>query len=571
MKILLMGNPNVGKSVVFNRVTGTSVIASNYPGTTVEFTKGCIKIGDRRVEVIDVPGTYTLEPTCKAEQIAVEMLNEHADGDVVINVVESTNLERSLNLTLQLLKRKIPAVVALNFWDETKHKGILIDDKKLEQILGVPCVPICAVTGEGVKQLVERVKEAKLSEYDYEDEERWHEVGRIVDQVQNITHRHHTWLERLGDASVRPLTGIPIAAVVMFLAFKVIRFIGEGLIGYVSEPLFEKLWLPVVMKLSAVMGSGGFLHNLVIGQLIDGEIDFGQSFGLLTTGLFVPIGAVLPYVFAFYVVLSLLEDLGFLPRLAVMVDTLMHKLGLHGFAIVPMLLGLGCNVPGALATRVLETRREKFIAATLLSIAVPCAALQAMVVGLVGEHGVGYLAIVYGTLLAVWILLGVIFNRTVKGESPEIFIEIPPYRIPYLRSLLKKIWIRIKWFLKEAVPFVLLGVLIVNLLYTFGIIQFVGKITAPVVTRVLGLPQEAVGALIVGFLRKDVAVGMLIPLGLTIKQLVIASVVLAMYFPCVATFTTLVKELGVADMLKSAVIMIVSSLIVGGLLNLVLP
>jgi len=333
MKILLMGNPNVGKSVVFNRVTGTSVIASNYPGTTVEFTKGSVKLDNKLVELIDVPGTYTLEPTCRAEQIAVEMLDEHADGDIVINVVESTNLERSLNLTLQLLKRKIPTVIALNFWDETKHKGILIDDRKLEQILGVPCVPICAVTGEGVKQLVERVKEAKPSEYDYEDEERWHEVGKIVDKVQNITHRHHTWLERLGDASVRPLTGIPIAAVVMFLAFKVIRFIGEGLIGYVSEPAFEKLWMPVVMKLSAVMGSGGFLHDLVIGQLIDGEIDFGQSFGLLTTGLFVPIGAVLPYVFAFYVVLSLLEDLGFIPRLAVMVDTLMHKLGLHGFAI----------------------------------------------------------------------------------------------------------------------------------------------------------------------------------------------------------------------------------------------
>ena len=571
MKILLMGNPNVGKSVVFNRVTGANVIASNYPGTTVEFTKGCMRLGDRRVELIDVPGTYTLEPTCKAEEIAVEMLDEHTDGDVVINVVESTNLERSLNLTLQLLKRKIPTVVALNFWDETKHKGISIDDKKLEQILGVPCVPICAVTGEGVKQLVEKLKEAKPSDYDYEDNQRWQKIGGIVDKVQTITHRHHTWLERLGDASVRPLTGIPMAVVVMFLAFKVIRFIGEGLIGYVGEPVFEKLWAPVMMKLSAVMGSAGFLHDLVIGQLIDGEIDFGQSFGLLTTGLFVPIGAVLPYVFAFYVVLSLLEDLGFIPRLAVMVDTLMHRLGLHGFAIVPMLLGLGCNVPGALATRILETRREKFITATILSIAVPCAALQAMIVGLVGKHGARYLAIIYGTLLAVWVILGLIFNKTVKGESPEIFLEIPPYRIPYFRSLAKKIWIRIKWFLKEAVPFVLLGVLIVNLLYTFGIIQFAGKITAPVVTRVLGLPQEAVGALIVGFLRKDLAIGMLIPLGLTVKQLVIASVVLAMYFPCVATFTTLVKELGVVDMLKSAAIMIVSSLVVGGLLNLILP
>jgi len=573
MKVLLMGNPNVGKSVVFNRFTGANVIVSNYAGTTVEYTKGCMKIGDRRAELIDVPGTYTLEPTCKAEEIAVEMLNEHTDGDVIINVVESTNLERSLNLTLQLLKRKIPTVVALNFWDETKHKGISINDKKLEEILGVPCVPICAVTGEGINHLVEKLKEAKPSDYEYEDNQRWQKIGSIVDKVQTITHRHHTWLERLGDASIRPLTGIPMAVVVMFLAFKVIRFIGEGLIGYVGEPLFEKLWMPVMMKLSAIMGSGGFLHDLVIGQLIDGEIDFGQSFGLLTTGLFVPIGAVLPYVFAFYVVLSFLEDLGFIPRLAVMLDTLMHRLGLHGFAIVPMLLGLGCNVPGVLATRVLETRRERFISATILSIAVPCAALQAMVVGLVGKYGVGYLGIIYGTLLAVWVVLGVIFNKTVKGESPEIFLEIPPYRIPYMRSLAKKIWIRIKWFLKEAVPFVLLGVLIVNLLYTFGVIQFVGEITAPVVTRVLGLPKEAVGALIVGFLRKDVAVGMLVGsnMHLTIKQLVIASVVLAMYFPCIATFTTLVRELGVVGMLKSAAIMIISSLVVGGLLNLILP
>jgi len=571
MRILLMGNPNVGKSVVFNRVTGANVIASNYPGTTVEFTKGSMKLGDRRVELIDVPGTYTLEPTCKAEEIAVEMLNEHTDGDVILNVVEATNLERSLNLTLQLLKRKIPTVVALNFWDETKHKGISIDDRKLEQILGVSCVPICAVTGEGVKQLVEKLKEAKTSDCEYEDNQRWQKIGSIVDKVQTITHRHHTWLERLGDASVRPLTGIPMAIAVMYLAFNIIRFIGEGLIGHVAEPIFEKLWLPVVMKLSALMGSGGFVHDLVIGQLIDGEIDFGQSFGLLTTGLFVPIGAVLPYVFAFYVVLSFLEDLGFIPRLAVMVDTLMHRLGLHGFAIVPMLLGLGCNVPGVLSIRILETRRERFISATILSIAVPCAALQAMIVGLVGKHGAGYLAIIYGTLFVVWVLLGVIFNKTVKGESPEIFLEIPPYRIPYIRSLAKKIWIRIKWFLKEAIPFVLLGVLIVNLLYTFGIIQFAGKIAAPVVTRVLGLPQEAVGALIVGFLRKDVAVGMLVPLGLTIKQLVIASVVLAMYFPCVATFATLIRELGVADMLKSAGVMVISSLVVGGLLNLILP
>ncbi len=427
------------------------------------------------------------------------------------------------------------------------------------------------MTGEGVKHLVERIEEAKPSSLEYDEQEKWHEIGNIIDKVQTITHRHHTLLERLSDASVSPLTGFPMAVIVLFLTFKLIIFVGEGLKGYVCEPVFENLWSPLMLKLSHFLGSAGFIHDLVIGHLVDGKIDYGQSLGLLTTGLFVPLAAVLPYVFAFYLVLSFLEDFGYLPRLAIMVDTLMHRLGLHGLAIVPMLLGLGCNVPGVLSTRILETRRERFISATILAIGVPCAALQAMIVGLLAKHGMARVGIVYGTLFIVWLILGVLLNHTVKGKSPEIFVEIPPYRIPYFRGLSKKIWIRMKWFIREAVPFVLLGVLIVNILYTLGIIQFVGKLTAPVVTRVLGLPSEAVGALIIGFLRKDVAVGMLIPLGLTAKQLIIASVVLAMYFPCVATFTTLVKELGFVDMLKSAVIMIVSSLVVGGLLNLILP
>jgi len=570
VKILLMGNPNVGKSAVFNRLTGADVIISNYAGTTVEFTKGSMKIARRNVELIDVPGTYTLEPTNKAEQIAVEMLKGRKDPDVVINVVEATNLERSLNLTLQLLKERVSVIVALNFWDETKHKGISIDVEKLEGILKVPCVPICAVTGQGINHLVERIKEARPSPFRYDKTDKWREIGGIVEQVQTITHRHHTLLERLGEASIKPITGLPIAVISLFLALKLIRFVGEGLIGRVCEPVFENLWSPLMLKLSSFLGSGGVIHNLVIGQLVDGKIDYGQSFGLLTTGLFVPLGAVLPYVFAFYLVLSFLEDLGYIPRLAIMVDTLMHRLGLHGLAIVPMLLGLGCNVPGVLSTRILETRKERFIAATIIAIGVPCAALQAMIVGLVARHGMLNLGIVYGTLFIVWLILGLLLNRVVKGTSPEIFTEIPPYRIPYLRGLLKKVYMRTKWFVKEAVPFVLLGVLLVNILYTLGVIQFAGKIAAPVVTKVLGLPQEAVGALIIGFLRKDVAVGMLIPLGLTSKQLVIASVVLAMYFPCIATFTTLVRELGFADMLKSAGIMLISSLIVGGLLNLIL-
>lgn len=269
MKILLMGNPNVGKSAFFNRLTGANVIVSNYAGTTVEFTKGIMRIAGQHVELIDVAGTYTLDPTNKAEQIAVEMLKGRKEKDVVINVVEATNLERSLNLTLQLIKQDVPIIVALNFWDETKHKGISIDVEKLENILKVPCVPICAVTGQGVKHLVERIEEAKPSSLEYDDQEKWHEIGNIVENVQTITHHHHTLLERLSDASVRPLTGLVIAVIALFLAFKLIRFIGEGLIGYVCEPIFENLWSPLMLKLSSFLGSAGFIHDLVIGHLVD--------------------------------------------------------------------------------------------------------------------------------------------------------------------------------------------------------------------------------------------------------------------------------------------------------------
>jgi len=566
VRILLMGNPNVGKSVVFSRLTGTSVVVSNYPGTTVEFTKGTMKIGKKKADVIDVPGTYTLEPTTKAEEVAVEMLK---DGDVVINIVDATNLERNLYLTLQLLEKKVPVIVALNLSDEAKHKGITIDVKKLEKLLDVPVVPTVAITGEGFKKLISRLPKAKAHAYRHTDEQRWEKVGKTVGEVQTVVHRHHTLAERLGDATVRPLTGIPIAIGIVALMFLVIRFIGEGLIANVFDPAFGA-YEPVAMRMSEALGSGGFIHNIVIGNLIDGGIDFTQSMGLLTTGIFVPVAMVLPYVFAFYLVLGFLEDSGYLPRLGVLVDSGMHRVGMHGFAVVPMLLGLGCNVPGALSSRILETRRQRFIALTLMGIAVPCMAQIAIIFGLVGSYGVGALAIVFATLFVVWVVIGLLLNKILAGESPEMFTEIPPYRTPYWGATLKKLWMRIRHFLTTAIPFVLLGVLLVNVLYSLGIIDFIGDIASPVVVGLLGLPPAAAGALIIGFLRKDVAVGMLLPLGLSMQQLVVASVVLAMYFPCVATFAIFFRELGIKDTIKSTSIMIGMALLVGTLLRFVL-
>ena len=568
MKILLMGNPNVGKSVLFSRLTGTRTIASNYPGTTVGFTKGYLKLGQEQAEIIDVPGTYTLEPTSKAEEVATEMLKE---GDLIIDIVDATNLERNLNLTLQLLERPVPVIVALNMWDDTHHRGINIDVAKLEELLGVPVVPTVGETGQGIRDLVRRLPEAATPQTTYaSSDERWAKIGDIVSQVQSLSHRHHTWRDVLEDVSNHPAGGIAVALLVLAATFLIIRFIGEGIINYVTDPLFNWLWTPLLMKLGLALGSGGFWHDILVGRLINGEIDYLQSMGLLSTGLYIEFGVVIPYIVAFYFVLGILEDVGYLPRLAVLMDTLLHRLGLHGYAIIPTILGFGCNVPAIMATRILESRRERFIAATLISIGIPCAALQAMIIGLVGQQGMQYVAIVYGSLFVSWVIVGLILNHTLKGFSPELIMEIPPYRFPPWRVVGEKLWLRVSSFIKEALPIVLGAVLVVNILYMLRVFDFIANIAAPVLTGLLGLPKETVVALAVGFLRKDVAVGMLAPLGLTAKQLVISTTVLAMSFPCVATFVILARELGARDMLKATGIMIAAALIVGGLLNLIL-
>ena len=568
-KIVLMGNPNVGKSVVFSRLTGANVISSNYPGTTVDFFKGKMRVGNKKFEIIDAPGAYSLKPSNPAEEVASKMFS---DADIVINVVDATNLERNLYLTLEIIEKNVPVIVALNLWDETKHLGISIDEEKLEKLLGVPVVPIVALTGEGVKRLVDRLKEARVNK-DFKhvsERERWVKIGSIIKKVEKIQHRHHTLRDKISDLTIKPFTGIPFAFVVIFLAFWLVRLIGETIITYILTPFFEDFYKPLAVAISQFLGSSGLIHDIIIGRLINGEIDFTQSMGLFTTGIYVPIAMVLPYIIAFYFVLSILEDSGYMPRLATLVDNVFHKLGMHGNGIVSLFLGLGCNVPGALSTRTLETRKQRFISATLLAIAVPCMAQTAMIFGILGPYGLYYIFIVFLTLAVLYVIVGLLLNKLVRGESPEIFLEIPSYRRPSFRAILKKTWMRIRWFLAEAIPFLFLGVAFVNLLYSFGVLQMLGTLFSPVTRVLFGLPGEASIALIIGFLRKDLAVGMLLPFGLSPAQLVIAATILTIYFPCVATFSVLLKELGLKDMLKSTLIMIGTAISVGFLLKILL-
>lgn len=567
LKILLVGNPNVGKSVIFSRLTGIKVIASNYPGTTIGYSKGYMKIGNEKVEIIDVPGVYTLQPTCQAEEVACKILLE---GDIIINVLDATNLERHLYLTLNLLKLKKPMLIVLNLWDETKHKGIYIDTQKLETILGVPVITTSAIRGIGLNELKNRILSANVSNFQPTSSDLWQDIGNIINQVQSIKHRHHKFYELVDEFIIHPLGGIFSGLVILYLAFRIIKFISEGLINHLFDPFFLNVYIPFLNKISNYLKAGSLLHKILIGELSNDILSLKQAMGLLSTGIYVEFGIILPYIFAFYLMLSILEDVGYLPRLAIIADNIMHKIGLHGYAIIPILLGMGCNVPGILATRILDSNRERFIAITLISIAVPCAALQAMIIGLVGSYGQIYVFIVYFTLFIVWLVVGLILNVLVKGFSPDLVIEIPPYRMPILTLLIKKVWFRLYNFLFEAIPYVLLGVLIVNLIYTFNLFNFTSPYTQLIITKLWGLPQSAIVPILIGFIRKDVAVAMLGPLNLTAKQIVIGSTILAIFFPCIATFTMMIKELGFMKMLISTALMITISLIVGTLLNIII-
>jgi len=557
MKILLAGNPNVGKSSLFTRLVGVDVICSNYPGKTVETSCGNLSSANLNAEIIDLPGTYSLKAQNDAEKVAVEMIPA---GDVIIDVIDATNLERNLFLTFELFEYGKPMLIVLNMVDDARHRGIDIDVKKLEELLGVPVIKTVAVTGEGIKDLVEKIPQAKTPKGHRSEEEREQEISRIVNMVETKRNKGHSPLECLEDATIKPATGIPIALFVLFLAFELVINAGNYIIENALDPFFYNIYGPFIKSIvEPFFPPKTLIHELLIGE----DPDFTTSRGILTTGIYIPFDMILPFVLLFYTVLGFLEDIGYLPRIATLMDNVMHCLGLHGAAVIPVILGMGCKVPGVLATRILETKKQRFISATLIAVSVPCLAQMAVVTGLLARYGIQYIAFVYGTLFVIHVALGMILNRTVGGESPEILLEIPPYRMPNAGVLCKKIWFRVRSFLQEAVPYMIAGIFIINLMYITGIVPVIAKIFGPIVSELSGLPEEAVIAIIVGFLRKDAAVGMLAPIPMTPMQLAIACILLVTYFPCIATLITLYKELGIKDFTKTIGLMVVITMITG--------
>jgi len=454
--------------------------------------------------------------------------------------------------------------MVLNMWDAAKRKGVHLNLEKLQEIIGIKIVPAVTVTGEGIKDLSNVINEISLKPDEniskipeMNDNEKWAFIGQILSEVQKIEHRHPSILERLEDASVKPVSGIIIALIVVFITMQVVIGLGELLINYILDPLYYQYYGPFITNLVENFIPTGFFHDILnrkrirIRNLLR-PVNCWNLCDIRRSSTLHPI---------IYLVLGFLEDFSYLPRLAVLWDSIMHKLGFHGYATIPIVLGFGCNVPAMLSTRILEGKREKFIAATLVAISVPCMAQTAVIIGLLGQYGIQYIIMVYGTLFILFITLGSILNLLMKGESPEIFFEIPPYRIPHIGTLLTKIWMRVRGFLIEALPFVFLGILAVNIMYLVGIMSALSSLLAPVMSQMLGLPNQAIDALIMGFLRKDLATAMLAPLNLTPGQLVVACTVLTSSFPCIATFIVLIKEIGIKDMLKTVALMLSIALI----------
>ncbi|MBO4674766.1 MAG: fused ferrous iron transport protein A/B, partial [Elusimicrobiaceae bacterium] len=349
---LLAGNPNVGKSLIFSRLTGIGIISSNFPGTTVGLNYGQTHFEGEAYDIIDIPGLYRLEEEWRIEGKKRNLFKE-LEYDFIVCVADASHLERNLFFVLEIMQLKKPVILMLNKFDEAQRKGILIDVKKLSKLLGIAVIPAVATTGEGLKELEkEAVKLANRDTVEYNlevppsSEEKWHVIGRIIEEVQQVKHKHPSFWEHLQGWATAPVTGLPIALFVLLVSFFLVRFVGENLINLL-DPLYENYYVPFLSKIF------GTFKDSIVGMLLLG--DGGETyFGVLTDGLHIALVDVMPYVLAFYALVGFLGEIGYLPRLAVLLDRILHKIGLHGYGSLPIMLGFGCKVPAVMGIRVLE-------------------------------------------------------------------------------------------------------------------------------------------------------------------------------------------------------------------------
>ena len=573
-KIVLVGNPNVGKSLVFNALSGLYVDVSNFPGTTVEVECGKYK----GFELYDTPGIYGVSSFNDEERVARDII---LTADIVLNVVDGTHLERDLFLTQQLIDMGKKVTVLVNFMDEVEKHRIDIDLERLRHFLGVEVFPITAVKGidpraidaaigaaregtqrrelhsrlhsmlsmvgsqgeallvfEGDEIVAERhgVPPGTKREESYVD--RRNRVNYIVNQVLRDVHPHNRFSELLGRWSVNPITGVPLLLAVLYLAYLFVgKFVAQDVVGFTEGEIGKNVWEPWIRELVGLVVPGpSWLGSLLIGE-----------FGVITMTTTYLLFLLLPLVAAFYIALSILEDSGYLPRLATMVDRTLGYLGLNGRAVIPLILGFGCVTSATITTRLLGTEREKTIATAILQFAIPCSAQLAVIAALLAGAGFTVMLVYTVVIVAVLITIGTVLNRMLKGSPEPLLLDLPPLRLPKMGNVLRKTYIRAFQFMKEATVWFFIGALAVGVADVTGVLRFLQNALVPLTTQWLQLPPEAATAFIMGVVRRDFGAAGLYQMSLEPFQILVALITITLFVPCIASLMVMMKERGLKE------------------------
>jgi ferrous iron transport protein B len=609
-KIILVGNPNVGKSVVFNTMTGSYTTVSNYPGTSVEVSRGHCQIGSENFLVLDTPGMYSMLPITEEERVARRILLEESPH-VVVHVVDARNIERMLPMTLQLIEAGLPVVLLVNIMDEAERIGMQIDIPLLQEKLQIPVVG--GAIGRAKRGLLElrealsnyqdskatfvyatdlekdigKISDLMNGEYILDkrsltlmllqrDEEIAQRVkdreGDSYESVENAVNDtifarrvdlhlrislerkrickglldgvvaqqegdQPAFAERFSNWTMNPWTGIPLLLIVLYLGlYQFVGGFGAGtIVDFLEGTLFEEYLNPWVIGLCEQYIPWYWLNELLVGE-----------YGLFTLGVRYAVAIILPIVGTFFVAFAVIEDSGYFPRLAMLVDRVFKKIGLNGRAVIPMVLGFGCDTMATVVTRTLESTRERIIATLLLALAIPCSAQMGVILGLLS--GVpGALMVWMASMVGIFLLVGLLAAQVVPGERPMFYMEIPPMRLPQLQNVMIKTLTRMQWYFMEIFPLFMIASVLLWAGKLTGALQWLVEAFNPVM-RLLGLPNEASTAFIFGFFRRDFGAAGLFDLQtgglLDPVQLTVAAVTLTLFVPCVAQFLVMQKERG---------------------------
>ena len=620
IKVALVGSPNVGKSAIFNYLTSTYVTVSNYPGTTVDISKGELKVGGKKFEIIDTPGIYSLMPLTDEERVTRQFLSkEHPD--VVVHVVDTKNISRMLMLTLQLLDADAPVILNLNMIDESRALGMDIDITRLADILGIPVNASSAVKKTGleplkkeiiryqakqsvklrfsadIEQTIERISNLLTADYGLSarmvallllhgdemiDKSIRSEAayGRIANEVKELAAhyqysldyvltverqdmvekilqlvirskgvRRNNSAENLGRWAREPLTGVPVLLLVLYLGlYLFVGQFGAGyLVDYIDDSIFSKSITPFIEQVVYSHISEEWAQSLLIGQ-----------YGVFSLGFRYAFVIILPIVGTFFLVFAILEDCGYLPRLALLVDRLFKHFGLNGRAVIPLTLGLGCGTMAVMVTRTLESRRERILATFLLSLAIPCSAQLGLVLAILSHNSTA--VIIWASyVLAVFAISGWLSAKIMPGSRSAFYMEIPPLRMPILSNIITKAYTRMAWYFIEILPVFIITSFILWLGDRTGILAQIITSTEPLMAMI-GLPKETAQTFLLGFFRRDYGAAGLYDMCstglLNDRQLLIAAVTLTLFVPCVAQLVVTVKERGPATALLMVILII---------------